>query len=44
MRRALLLALVAAGLLLIPAAAANTPDPTTVTVAGIAPVGGRLSR
>jgi glucoamylase len=34
MRRALLLGLVAAGLLLIPAATANTPAPATVTVAG----------
>ena len=34
MRRGLLIALTAAGLLLIPAAAANTPAPTSVTVAG----------
>ena len=34
MRRALLVTLTAVGLLLIPAAAANTPAPLTVTVAG----------
>ena len=34
MRRALLLVLVGVGLLLIPAATANTPDPVSVTVAG----------
>ena len=34
MRRMLLLALVAAGLLVIPAATANTPAPTSVTIAG----------
>src|SRR5437868_13144418 len=34
MRRSLLLALVAVGLLVIPAATANTPAPTSVTIAG----------